>query len=97
MNYLKKCIECGAAYFTEGERDFYNRKGLDMPKRCKLCRDKKKARFKQIQQEKERVELKKHSLSSVDWDYFGKVISVNKNKKNIEWFDVVKQNCNTNT
>jgi hypothetical protein len=27
-----------------------------------------------------------HSLSSVDWDYFKKIISVNKNKKNIEWF-----------
>ncbi len=26
-----------------------------------------------------------HSLSPVDWDYFYKVISVNKNKKNIEW------------
>lgn len=27
-----------------------------------------------------------HSLSPVDWDYFKKIISVNKNKKNIEWF-----------
>jgi hypothetical protein len=54
-DYLLKCIECGADYFTDGERDFYNSKGLEMPKRCKPCRDKKKARFKQ---EKERVELK---------------------------------------
>jgi hypothetical protein len=27
-----------------------------------------------------------HSLSPVDWDYFKKIIGVNKNKKNIEWF-----------
>lgn len=27
-----------------------------------------------------------HSLSPVDWDYFEKVISVNQNKNNIEWF-----------
>jgi hypothetical protein len=45
-NFLLKCIECGADYFTEGEQDFYISKGLDMPKRCKSCRDKKKARFK---------------------------------------------------
>jgi hypothetical protein len=27
-----------------------------------------------------------HSLSPVDWDYFKKIISINKNKKSIEWF-----------
>lgn len=27
-----------------------------------------------------------HSLSPVDWDYFKKIINVNKDKKNIEWF-----------
>lgn len=27
-----------------------------------------------------------HSLSPVDWDYFKKIISVNKNRNNIEWF-----------
>ncbi|TCK93146.1 putative zinc ribbon protein [Natranaerovirga hydrolytica] len=53
-NYLLKCIECGADFFTAGERDFYISKGLNMPKRCKSCRDKKKARLKQ---DKEKVEL----------------------------------------
>jgi len=53
-NYLLKCIECGADFFTEGEQVFYNSKGLDMPKRCKACRDKKKARYAQDQQEKEK-------------------------------------------
>ncbi len=60
---MLKCIECGAGFFTEGER-FLNSRGLNMPKRCKLCRDKKKARFKQIQQGKERVELIERITSS---------------------------------
>ena len=46
-DYLLKCIECGTDFFTEGEQAFYNSKGLDMPKRCKPCRDKKKARYKE--------------------------------------------------
>lgn len=62
-DYLLKCIECGADFFTEGEREFYKSKGLNMPKRCKECRDKKKARYKQIQQEKERAELEKFLLT----------------------------------
>lgn len=34
--YLLKCIECGVDFFTEGgEKEFYKRKGLYMPKRCK--------------------------------------------------------------
>lgn len=71
INYLLKCIECGAGFFTEGERDFYNSKGLHMPKRCKVCRDKKKARYKQIQQERERVELKE-ILSTLPYKHIDK-------------------------
>lgn len=52
-NYLLKCIECGGDFFTEGERDFYNSKGLNMPKRCKMCRDKKKMKYEKEQKEKE--------------------------------------------
>ncbi|MDD2482438.1 MAG: AbiH family protein, partial [Lutispora sp.] len=55
-DYLLKCIECGDDFFTEGERNFYKSKGLNMPKRCKVCRDKKKARYEQIQKENERAE-----------------------------------------
>lgn len=33
-----------------------------------------------------RIIIVGHSLSPVDWDYFKKIINVNKNKKNIEWF-----------
>ena len=53
-DFLLKCIDCGAGFFTVGEQDFYLSKGLETPKRCKPCRDKKKARLKR---EKERVEL----------------------------------------
>ena len=55
--YLLKCIECGEVFFTEGERDFYNSKGLKMPKRCKACRDRKKKRYEQEQKEKEVEEI----------------------------------------
>ena len=58
-DYLFKCIECGAEFFTEGERDFYISKGLDNPKRCKTCRDKKKARYENKQKEEERLEKEK--------------------------------------
>jgi len=69
--YLLKCIECGAEFFTEGERDFYNSKGLNMPKRCKACRDKKKIRYEQIQQEKERLELEE-ILSTLPYKLYEK-------------------------
>lgn len=55
--YLLKCIECGEGFFTEGEKDFYNSKGLKMPKLCKACRDRKKKRYEQEQKEKELVEI----------------------------------------
>lgn len=39
------CVDCGEKFtFTAGEQEFYQSKGLDnKPKRCKACRDKKKA------------------------------------------------------
>lgn len=39
------CVDCGNDFtFTAGEQAFYKEKGLDNePKRCKECRDKKKA------------------------------------------------------
>lgn len=57
--YLLKCIVCGAEFFTEGEKGFYNNRGLDMPKRCKSCRAKRKTRFVQEGEEKERQEKQK--------------------------------------
>ena len=39
------CQDCGKEFtFTAGEQAFYREKGLDNePKRCKECRDKRKA------------------------------------------------------
>ncbi len=39
------CQDCGKEFvFTAGEQAFYKEKGLDHePKRCKECRDKRKA------------------------------------------------------
>ena len=42
-----KCIDCGTEFtFTAREQAFYHEKGFDNePKRCKECREKKKARM----------------------------------------------------
>ena len=38
------CKDCGNQFFmTYGEVDFYARKELHVPKRCKACKDKRKA------------------------------------------------------
>lgn len=38
------CKDCGEQFFmSRDEVDFYKRKGLHVPKRCKACRDKRKA------------------------------------------------------
>ncbi len=40
-----KCVDCGEEFtFTANEQAFYAEKGFtNEPKRCKVCRDKKKA------------------------------------------------------
>ena len=52
MEYKDKeitCVDCNTTLiFTAGEQEFYASKGLtNEPKRCKECRDKKKAAMKQ--------------------------------------------------
>src|SRR5437879_4368395 len=40
------CTECGTAFpFTEREQDYYRERGLSHPKRCKPCRDARRANF----------------------------------------------------
>ena len=43
-----KCQDCGEDFvFTAGEQEFYAEKGFaNTPKRCKACRDEKKAQIK---------------------------------------------------
>ena len=45
INYI--CEDCGKEFvFTAGEQEFYAEKGFtNEPKRCKECRDKRKAEF----------------------------------------------------
>jgi len=39
------CVECGADFiFTEKDQTFYTSQNFTPPKRCKPCRDAKKAR-----------------------------------------------------
>lgn len=51
--FLLKCKECKTAFFTEGERNFYKKKGLYTPKRCKSCREKRKVLHEQRSKELE--------------------------------------------
>ena len=51
--FLLKCKECHAAFFTEGEKNFYKKKGLHTPKRCKSCREKRKFQHEQRRQKQE--------------------------------------------
>ncbi len=49
------CQDCGNEFvFTAGEQEFYKEKGLDNePKRCKECRNKRKAARTNRQENKE--------------------------------------------
>ena len=38
------CVDCGTPFeFTTGEQSFFWSKGLTQPRRCKVCREKRKA------------------------------------------------------
>jgi CxxC-x17-CxxC domain-containing protein len=40
------CAECGTSFpFSEREQDYYRERGLSHPKRCKPCRDARRANF----------------------------------------------------
>ena len=57
------CAECGETFpFTEREQDYYRERGLSHPKRCKPCRDARRANFGSSQQgggshDRERFEI----------------------------------------
>lgn len=47
------CVQCGKRFeLTDGEIDFYRSKGLDLPKRCKDCRNKNSGKYVVTQKEK---------------------------------------------
>jgi CxxC-x17-CxxC domain-containing protein len=40
------CAECGSTFtFTEREQEYYTERNLSQPKRCKTCRDARRANF----------------------------------------------------
>lgn len=40
------CAECGTPFpFTEREQEYYGERNLSQPKRCKACRDARRANF----------------------------------------------------
>jgi hypothetical protein len=42
---LLKCVECGTDFpWTIGEQKFYSERDFTPPKRCKRCRDARKAK-----------------------------------------------------
>ena len=48
-----KCQDCGKDFiFTAREQEFYAQKGFSEPKRCKECRDAKKAQMSKQRFEK---------------------------------------------
>ncbi len=41
-----QCAECGETFpFTEREQEYYHERNLSQPKRCKTCRDARRANF----------------------------------------------------
>lgn len=68
------CSDCGKKFeLTQGEIDFYASKGLSLPKRCKECREKNKAK-KQIRDNS----LKTNSIDTVQNPAFKAPKSKNK-------------------
>lgn len=58
------CCDCAIVFdFTEGEQEFYASKELTPPKRCKPCREAKKARREGGQQR--RQQSYEHNLTGV--------------------------------
>lgn len=52
------CVQCGKEFeISPAEANFYQSKGLDLPKRCKICRDKNSGRNVIVYNEKRNVNL----------------------------------------
>lgn len=50
-----ECLDCGQQFtFTEGEQEFFAERSFTPPKRCKDCRDKKRARLESSGKERKR-------------------------------------------
>lgn len=54
--YLLTCADCGAAFFTPGEKAYYQNMGLTLPKRCGKCRAIRKRAWEEAHRAAEREE-----------------------------------------
>ena len=53
-----RCVQCGREFeLSQNEIDFYYSKGLDLPKRCKSCRDKNSGKYIVTYSEKHNINL----------------------------------------
>ena len=53
-----RCVQCGKVFeLSQNEIDFYYSKGLDLPKRCKSCRDKNSGKYIVTYSEKHSINL----------------------------------------
>ena len=53
-----RCVQCGREFeLSQNEIDFYYSKGLDLPKRCKSCRDKNSGKYIATYSEKHNINL----------------------------------------
>lgn len=66
----KTCKQCGKEFeLSESEINFYKSKGLELPKRCKSCRDKNKGHDSQTKQEQNIVSASPYSKNNRQRDY----------------------------
>lgn len=62
----RNCLDCGKEYsITVSEQDFYESKGLALPKRCAECRKARKAAF-QAQENEVKQEEPKDKKKTLD-------------------------------
>ena len=65
VKVIQYCTDCGNSFeITNNEHDFYKKKGFDLPKRCKKCRDTKKNRSYSNTQSYQNISSSSHSKSS---------------------------------
>lgn len=69
MDYKTKCVQCGKEFIiTDEEANFYRRKGLSIPKRCKECREINK-KSKKSKKDKTPESVNRHEFSASPGKY----------------------------
>lgn len=66
-NVKKICVSCGKEFFlTPGEQNFYESKGLALPKRCAECRKARKAASQSQEQNEVKHEEPREKKKTLD-------------------------------